>query len=394
MAGVILGITGSIAAYKAIELMRLLQKDGHDVIPVMTESATEFISPLTLETLAKNPCHVYTFPDERKFDPEHISIVKQAEIMVTAPATANIIAKYRRGIADDLLSLTALTFGLPHIIAPAMNLRMYSNPIYRENEEYLKSHGYEFIDPVRGQLAAEGEVGWGKLALIEDICRHVIDRLKSIGTLGGKRVLVSAGGNREMIDDVRCITNLSSGRMGYAVAREASLRGADVTLVTASSMEPDFQCRAIQAVSNAEMKSAIEEEFEGCDVLVMAAAVSDFRPEAVESGKLERSSGEITLKLVPTDDILAGLKPLKGDRIVVGFAAESGRKPERARSKMESKGVDMLVVNDISRDDIGFDTVENEVEIYRPGDEPIHLPKAHKEYIAKGIWDEIEKLLA
>lgn len=394
MAGVILGITGSIAAYKAIELMRLLQKDGHDVIPVMTESATEFISPLTLETLAKNPCHVYTFPDERKFDPEHISIVKQAEIMVTAPATANIIAKYRRGIADDLLSLTALTFGLPHIIAPAMNLRMYSNPIYRENEEYLKSHGYEFIDPVRGQLAAEGEVGWGKLALIEDICRHVIDRLKSIGTLGGKRVLVSAGGNREMIDDVRCITNLSSGRMGYAVAREASLRGADVTLVTASSLEPDFQCRAIQAVSNAEMKSAIEEEFEGCNVLVMAAAVSDFRPEAVESGKLERSSGEITLKLVPTDDILAGLKPLKGDRIVVGFAAESGRKPERARSKMESKGVDMLVVNDISRDDIGFDRVENEVEIYRPGAEPIHLPKAHKEYIAKGIWDEIEKLLA
>ncbi len=393
LAGVILGITGSIAAYKAIEVMRMLQKDGHEVIPVMTEAACEFISPLTLETLAKNPCHVYTFPDERKFDPEHISIVKRADIMVTAPATANIIAKYRRGIADDLLSLTALTFGLPHIIAPAMNLRMYSNPIYKENEAHLRSLGYEFVDPVQGRLAAEGEVGWGKLAPVEDISKRVIERLRGIGSLKGKRVLVSAGGNREMIDRVRCITNLSSGKMGYAVAREAAYRGANVTLVTASGMEPDFPCKMIRAVSNHEMKSAIETEFENCDVLVMAAAVSDFRPKSTDAGKLDRSKGGITIELEPTDDILAGLKPLKGNRITVGFAAETSRLPERARTKMESKGVDMLVVNDVSRDDIGFDTSENEVEIYRPGAEPIQLPKAPKEYIAKGIWDEIGKLL-
>jgi phosphopantothenoylcysteine decarboxylase/phosphopantothenate--cysteine ligase len=391
LAGVILGITGSIAAYKAIELMRLLQKAGHTVTPVMTQSATKFISPLTLETLAKAPCHVYTFPDERRFDPEHISIVRRADIMVTAPATANIISKYRWGLADDLLSLTALTFGLPHIIAPAMNMRMYMNPIYKENEHYLQKAGYEFVNPAKGELA-DGEVGWGKLAPVDEIFRRVADRLETMSSLTGRCVLVSAGGNREMIDSVRCITNLSSGRMGYAMAREAAFRGADVVLVTSSDMEPDFPCRAVRAVSNAEMKSAVEAEFGNCDVLVMAAAVSDFRPAETVSGKMERSSGDWTLDLVPTDDILAGLKPLKGNRVVVGFAAETGRKPERVRAKLETKGVDMLIVNDVSRDDIGFSTGENEVEIHRPHAEPIHLPKASKDYIAKGIWDEIEKL--
>jgi phosphopantothenoylcysteine decarboxylase/phosphopantothenate--cysteine ligase len=392
--GVILGITGSIAAYKAIELMRMLQKSGHDVIPVMTESATKFVAPLTFETLSKNPCHVYTFPDERKFDPEHISIVKQASIMVTAPATANIIAKYRWGIADDLLSLTALTFGVPHIIAPAMNLRMYSNPIYRDNERYLREKGYEFVDPARGQLAAEGEIGWGKLAPVEEIHARIIGRLESMGRLKGKRVLVSAGGNREMIDPVRCITNLSSGRMGYAAAREAAHRGAEVVLVTSSDMTPDFICRVIRAVSSAEMKSAIEKEFPTCDILIMAAAVSDFRPKTSAASKLERSAGGLTLEFEPTDDILASLRPLKGDRITVGFAAETGTKPKRVREKLLAKGVDMLVVNDVSRDDIGFNTKENEVDIYFPEKNPVHLEKARKDDIARGIWDEIEKLLS
>ncbi len=371
----------------------MLQKSGHDVVPVMTESATKFIAPLTFETLSKNPCHVYTFPDERRFDPEHISIVKSADIMVTAPATANIIAKYRRGIADDLLSLTALTFGLPHIIAPAMNLRMYANPIYRENEHYLRAKGYEFVDPIRGQLAAEGEVGWGKLAPVEEIHRRITSRIANMSSLRSKRVLVSAGGNREMIDSVRCITNLSSGRMGYALAREASRRGADVVLVTSSDMHPDFTCRAIRAVSAGEMKSAIENEFDACDVLVMAAAVSDFRPVNPVDGKLERSSGKLALELVGTDDILATLKPLKGDRIVVGFAAEAGANPERVREKLRAKGVDMLVVNDVSRADIGFNTRENEVDILMPGGRVVHLDKAAKDDIARGIWDEIDKLL-
>ena len=392
MARIILGITGSIAAYKALELLRLLRKAGHEIIPVMTESATKLITPLAVETLAAAPCHVYTFPAQRVFNPEHIDIVKQGELMVTAPATANIIAKYRWGLADDLLSLTALTWGLPHIIAPAMNYRMYGNPIYKENEAYLAARGYEFIHPVRGQLA-DGETGWGKLAPVEDIFQRVVARLETMGKLKGKRVLVSAGGNREMIDAVRCITNLSTGKMGYAMAREASHRGADVVLVTASDMPPDFPCRAIGAVSSAEMKAAVEAQFSACDVLVMAAAVSDFRPAGTVQGKLERRGGPITIEFEPTDDILAGLKPLKEHRVVVGFAAEAGRDIDKIHVKLQAKGVDLLVVNDISRTDIGFAADENEVELHRPGTEPIHLKKAGKVVIAGRIWDEIVKMM-
>ncbi len=390
MARIILGITGSIAAYKALEVLRLLRKAGHDVIPVMTESATKLITPLTVETLAGGPCYVYTFPEKRQFNPEHIAIARQSDLMVTAPATANIIAKYRWGIADDLLSLTALTWGLPHIIAPAMNLRMFANPIYKENETYLAQHGYELISPVYGSLA-DGETGMGKLAPVEEIFDRIVSRLGTMLELKGKTVLVSAGGNREMIDSVRCITNLSSGKMGYAMAREASHRGADIVLVTASDEAPDFPCRVVRAVSNAEMKSAIEREFPGCDILAMAAAVSDFTPSKPVVGKIERASGPVTIELKPTDDILAGLKPLKGNKVVIGFAAEAGIDRARIDRKLESKGVDYLVVNDISRTDIGFSSDENEVEIYRPGMEPVHISKAGKDEVARKIWDEIKQ---
>lgn len=392
MARIILGITGSIAAYKALELLRLLRKAGHEIVPVMTESATRLITPLTVETLAAAPCHVYTFPAQRVFNPEHIDIVKQSDLMVTAPATANIIAKYRWGLADDLLSLTALTWGLPHIIAPAMNYRMYGNPIYKENEAFLAARGYEFINPVHGQLA-DGETGWGKLAPVEDIFQRITARLETMGWLKGKCVLVSAGGNREMIDSVRCITNLSTGKMGYAMAREASHRGADVILVTASDMPPDFPCRAIRAISSSEMKRAVEAQFGACDVLIMAAAVSDFKPVSSVQGKLERKDGPITIEFEPTDDILAGLKPLKDHRVMVGFAAEAGTDIDKIRRKLGAKGVDLLVVNDISRTGIGFAADENEVELHRPGTEPVYLKKAGKDNIAGQIWDEIMKLI-
>lgn len=389
MARIILGITGSIAAYKALEVLRLLRKAGHDIVPVMTESATKLITPLTVETLASAQCHIHTFPEKRTFNPEHITIARGSDLMVTVPATANIIAKYRWGLADDLLSLTSLTWGLPHIIAPAMNLRMLANPIYRENEAYLAGKGYEFVSPVYGSLA-DGETGWGKLAPVEEIFGRIIQRLDTMGRLRGKRVLVSAGGNREMIDSVRCITNLSTGKMGYAMAREASHRGAEVVLVTSADLEPDFPCRVINAKSNAGMKAAIEAEFGGCDALVMAAAVSDFRPKEVHEGKLDRTAGPVTIELEPADDILAGLKPLKGRQVVIGFAAETGIDRDRINRKLEGKGVDMLVVNDISRTDIGFAAEENEVELHRPGVEPVSLPKAGKDEIASAIWDRIE----
>ena len=387
MARILLGVTGGIAAYKACALVRLLVRSGHDVYPIVTDGARRFVAEETFFALARA---------SRADDPyPHL---ERADLLVVAPLTANSLARLAHGLADDLLTEAALAHDGPLLVAPAMNVRMWRHPATQANAALLHERGVHFVGPVEGELA-EGEVGVGRMAEPEAIAKRVEellehDRSAGSSALRGRRVLVSAGGTREPLDAVRFFGNRSSGRMGVALADEAHRRGAEVTLLAANLAVPPPQ-----GVTVVETRTAADLEREalarsGSDVIVMAAAVADYRPAAPLGEKRPKDGETWRIELEPTTDVLAELgRSRTPGQVLVGFAADGARAGlERAREKLETKNADLVVFNDVSRADIGFDAAENEVVLLCEGSER-WIEKAPKSRIAAEVLDEVERLL-
>lgn len=350
-----LGVTGCIAAYKAIEVMRGLQKAGVSVQVVLTRAALEFVTPLTFESLSGRNVITEMFPPGLNRDIKHISVAQSIRLLAVAPATANILGKFARGIADDFLSTLYLSTPAPVLIAPAMNVEMWRHPAVRENVEILKARGHYFVDPEAGVLAC-GMEGEGRLAPVDVIVARILEVLQGGESLAGLKILVTAGPTVEDIDPVRFISNRSSGKMGYAVAQAAVHRGADVYLITGpTSLTAPAAARIIQVRSAAEMKDAVLQLYPKMDIVVKAAAVADYRPEAPADRKIKKSGDAITLRLVRTEDILERLGTEKAGQVLVGFAAETERLIESAREKLRRKNLDLVVANDVSSGVFGSD---------------------------------------
>jgi len=394
---IILGVTGSIAAYKAAEIIRRLNDLNANVRVIMTVNAAKFIGETTLRTLSNNPVYINMFPPSYglKDSLTHITISDIADLFLVAPATANIIGKVASGIADDLLSTTLLSVGnKPVLMAPAMNERMYKNSIYKHNEKKLQVAGVKFIDPEFGKLAC-GDEGDGRLASVDSIVRHVVNVLTGevFSSLKGKRVLITASGTREYIDPVRFIGNPSTGRMGFALARTALVREADVTLISGKTLlAPPKGVRYIKVETTDQMRKSVLDNFEHADILVMAAAVGDFKPRKIEKNKIKRKD-VLRVDLEPTDDILEKLGKIKNNKIIVGFAAETNNLIENAKLKLKKKNLDLIVVNDVTQSGAGFESETNIVKIIDKSNNVEKLPKRTKEEVAHKIWDRIVKIL-
>jgi phosphopantothenoylcysteine decarboxylase/phosphopantothenate--cysteine ligase len=394
VAEVLLGVSGGIAAYKSVDVLRILQRRGHGVRVVMTASAQRFVGPATFAALSGRPVGTRLFgPDDRP-GYDHLELARGADLLLVCPASANTIARMAAGLGDGLLGSVHLAFDGPVLVAPAMNTRMWLHAATTANLATLRSRGVGVVEPASG-LLADGEVGVGRLADPIDIADAAEARLAGAGSLAGRRVLVSAGGTREPIDPVRYVGNRSSGRMGWAVAEEARRRGAQVTVLTSNvdlPRHPDI--RYVEAPTAADLHVAALDAFPGSDVLVMAAAVSDFRPGEAREGKIDRrAEGGLHLDLEPTADILADLAARRDGQVVVGFAAEHGAAGlARAREKRVRKRVDLIVHNDVSVDGIGFGSAENEITIIGPEGEET-LPRMSKEACAGRILDAVAPLL-
>ncbi len=394
-----IGVTGGIAAYRTGDLVRELYRRGAArVVALMTPSATEFFSPLTLQALTREAVHVSELAVDHEGVPWHIVMAQQADALLIHPATVNSIAKLAHGMADDIVSTTAITFtDKPVLLAPAMNTRMWENPLTRRNIRTLRElPNVTVIEPTAGLLAC-GETGEGHLAHAETVLQHLYKAVHpDAGLFAGRKVLVTAGGTAEAIDPVRTLTNRSSGKMGVALADELFAMGADVTLIATTSVEvPDLIARPYGIVTverSAEMAEAVESRFVGADVLVMAAAVSDFRVAEESGQKIKRGKDSLSLDLEPTADILAGVAQRKraGQRIV-GFAAESQDVLLNAAEKLSRKNLDAIVVNDISRSDIGFQSDENEVTVLFPSREQVLIAKAPKDLVARQILQALAR---
>ena len=385
---VLIGITGGIAAYKICELIRKFQKAGAKTRVVCTPNALNFVTKLTLQNLSKNQVFVDEF-NPKDWKPEHISFADEADIMVIAPATANTISKIANGIADNLLTSIACAFSKQIIIAPAMNCNMWQNIAVQENISKLKSRGVEFLEPETGFLAC-GYSGKGRLCSIDKIFNATVESLNFSQKLAGKNVVITSGGTIEEIDPVRYISNYSSGKMGFALANSAKKMGANVTLITTKPIEAPF--KTVKVKSAIQMQNALDEEFETADIIIMAAAVADYRVKNYSEQKLKKTSeDEITLQLVKNPDILKELCQKRGDRkkIIAGFCAESENLLENAKEKIAKKGCDFLVANDISRKDIGFSSDDNEVTILDKNGGIKKLEKASKSVIATKILEHI-----
>jgi phosphopantothenoylcysteine decarboxylase / phosphopantothenate---cysteine ligase len=407
LARVLLGVTGGIAAYKAVELVRLATKAGHAVRVIQTRTSLEFVGRATFEGVTGAPVLVEEFESDPargafpgdpvpEHDPiSHLELVARCDVLCVAPASANTIAKLAHGLADNLLSSAALANSAPLVVAPAMNNRMYEHPATQRNLELLRERGARIVPPGTGSLASKGEWGVGRLAEPPEILEAVEATLAVGGPLDGLRVLVSAGGTREPIDSVRYVGNRSSGRMGVALAHEAARRGAEVTLVRANvSLPVPAGVRALDVETAAELEAALQAEFPAADVLVMAAAPADFRPASPAADKIAKAGREgLVLELEPTTDILAALAfGRRPDQTLVGFAAEHGEGAvERGREKLTRKGLDAIVVNDISRADTGFDSEANEVTIVLAAREQA-VERAPKSEVAAAILDVVQEL--
>lgn len=390
---VVLGVTGSIAAYKAPMVASALKKRNVEVYPVMTEAAARFITPLTLETVCAHPAANDLFSRETPWEVEHIALAKRADVFLIAPATANCIAKLAAGIADDMLTSTVLATKAPVMVAPAMNTNMWDNPATQGNIALLEKRGVTFIQPDTGPLAC-GDTGAGRLAEIDAIVEAVLARLEQKEDLAGLRFLISAGPTREAIDPVRFISNRSSGKMGYALAKAAAERGAKVTLVSGPvALNTPYGVERVDVTSADEMLRAVKANLPEADVLIMAAAVADYAMEAINAQKLKKAES-MTLELKRTDDILLEVAPLKAKRIHVGFAAETQELERYALDKLARKSLDMVVANDVSRPGVGFDGDTNAVTIFNAGGSRKELPLGSKAEIAAGILDEIVKLVS
>ncbi len=389
---IVLGITGSIAAYKAAELTSMLVKKGYEVYVIMTKAATKFVTPLTLQTLSQHSVYVEMFDSPQSWEIGHISLAQRADVVLIAPATANFIAKLAAGLADDLLSATLLATRAPVVIAPAMNVEMYENPIFQKSMQFLKEQGYFFVEPEEGRLAC-GMTGRGRLANLEEIVSTVERIFSTKNELRGKHVLVTAGPTREPIDPVRFLSNYSSGKMGYAIAQEARERGARVTLVSGPChLEPPAGVDLIPVETAQEMFDAVIKHFDTADVVIKAAAVADFRPRQRAAEKIKKDKAVVTLELERTPDILQYLGDNKREQVLVGFAAETENILENAKAKLTRKNLDLLVANDLTEEGAGFGVDTNVATLLFPDGTAVKLPKMTKRELARVIIDEVIKL--
>lgn len=386
-------VTGGIAAYKSADLVRRFIKAGAEVRVAMTKSACEFIQPLTFQVLSKHNVLVDTFDEKDAEVVSHINLADWTELAVIAPATANIIAKMANGIADDVVSTTLLAITAPRLIVPAMNQHMLENPATQANISKLENFGYTVLEPDTGFLA-EGYEGKGRMPEPESIVNSaqllLIEKTTNL-PLKGKKVLVSAGGTRERIDPVRYLTNESSGKMGHSIAEAARDLGAKVTLVTASKLEYPFGVETIPVSSAREMQEIIMKDFDTTDIVVMAAAVSDYRPKHQADHKIKKTEDDLQILLEENPDILATMGNQKNKQFLIGFAAETDRVEEYAKGKLIRKKADMIVANDVSKEHAGFNKDTNEVIIFQTNKNPIHIETKSKKEVAKDILLEAIK---
>jgi phosphopantothenoylcysteine decarboxylase/phosphopantothenate--cysteine ligase len=391
---IVLGVTGGIAVYKAVDVVSKLRKLGANIDVIMTNSATKFVTPLTFQSLSQNLVTVDMFEEPKKWEIEHISLAQKADLFLIAPATANIIGKVANGIADDMLSTTIMATKAKVVFAPAMNTNMYTNPIFKQNMQKLKELGYEFIKPARGRLAC-GDFGEGKLADPVDIVNYVVELFSGNKELEGKKVLVTAGPTIEPIDPVRYITNHSSGKMGYAIAREARKRGAKVILISGpTKLDVPDGVEIINVNTTREMLEVIDKYFEDCDVLIKAAAPLDYRPKEVSSKKIKKNSDTLDIEFIKNPDILKYFGSKKKNQILVGFAAETNDIIENAINKIKNKNIDFIVANDVSKKDAGFKSETNIATIIDRYGNINDYPKMTKDTLAGIIIDKVVELMS
>ena len=386
---VLLCVSGSIAAYKIAYLASALKKLKADVHVLMTRNATNFINPITFETLTGNKCLVDTFDRNFEFSVEHVSLAKAADVVLVAPASANVIAKLAHGLADDMLTTTVLACTCKKIISPAMNTRMFENPITQDNLKICELYGMEVISPASGYLAC-GDTGAGKMPEPEVLLQYILKEVQYEKDLKGKKILVTAGPTREAIDPVRYITNHSTGKMGYAIAKTAALRGADVTLVSGpAEVEPPMFVNFVPVVSAKDMFEAVTSRSDEMDAVIKAAAVADYRPKFVNTEKTKKKDGDMAIELERTDDILKWLGEHKKDsQFLCGFSMETEHMLENSRAKLKKKNLDMIVANNLKVAGAGFGTDTNVVTMIRENKET-ELPIMSKEEVAGAILDEI-----
>jgi phosphopantothenoylcysteine decarboxylase/phosphopantothenate--cysteine ligase len=394
-----LGVTGGVAAYKAAELVRRMQQEGFSVEVVMTRAACEFITPLTFASLTGKKVITDLFASvagEANLESaiEHIAVAQRTDLLLVAPATADMLAKFSRGISDDFLSTLYLATAAPVVVAPAMNVNMWNHPATQENLERLRSRGVHVVNPDEGYLAC-GMTGAGRLAGQDAIVSAVREVLQIRRDLEGQSILLTAGPTQEDLDPVRFLTNRSSGRMGYAVAEAAAQRGAVVTLVSGpTALETPVGVTRVNVRTAVEMLCAVQENLSAATVAIFAAAVADYRPADAATQKIKKTAGEITLRLEPNPDILATSARNKGHRLIVGFAAETDKVAENARKKLRDKNADLIVANDVTAEGAGFDVDTHIVTLFARDGRDLALPKLTKRDVAHRILDEVVRLTA
>ena len=385
---VVLAVTGSIAAYKIANLASMLKKMACDVHVLMTRNATNFINPITFETLTGNKCLVDTFDRNFQFNVEHVSLAKMADVVLVAPASANVIGKLANGIADDMLTTTVMACRCKVIVSPAMNTNMYHNPIVQDNLDKLRRFDYEVIAPAKGYLAC-GDVGDGKMPSENELLEYILKEIACEKDMVGKNVLVTAGPTMEKIDPVRYISNHSTGKMGYAIAKNCMLRGANVTLVTGkTSIEPPKFVKVVNITSAEEMFRAVTENFDEQDIIIKAAAVADYRPKNPAEEKVKKKDGELSIELERTQDILGYLGEHKKEQFLCGFSMETENMIENSQKKLWKKNLDMIVANNLKQAGAGFGVDTNVVTIITK-DEVKEMDIMSKEDVAGAVVDEI-----
>lgn len=392
---VVIGVSGGIAVYKACDIVSRLKKLNANVHVIMTKSAAEFVTPLTFQSLSQNYVVSDMFEEPKTWDVEHISLAKKADVFLIAPATANVIGKISNGIADDMLTTTVMATTGKVLIAPAMNTNMYRNPILQRNINILRELGYNFVDPESGRLAC-GDVGEGKLASPEKIVDAVVDLLNDTKKdLLGKKILITAGPTVESIDPVRYLTNRSTGKMGYAIAKMAASRGADVTLVSGpTNIAPPTNIKKLVKVQSAkDMYNAIIDNFDENQVIIKSAAVADYKPKTYSNKKIKKSNDDLIIELDRNKDIAYELGKIKKDKILVGFAAETNDLIENAKGKINKKNLDFIVANDLTESGAGFGTDTNIVKIIDKNGNIANYPQMKKEEVADVILDKVKSLL-
>jgi phosphopantothenoylcysteine decarboxylase / phosphopantothenate---cysteine ligase len=391
---VVVGVCGGIAAYKVVEVVSRLRKQNAEVHVIMTRNAAEFVTPLTFRSMSNNPVIIDMFEEPEEWNVRHISLARKADVIVVAPATANVIGKVANGIADDMLTTTIMATEAPVIFVPAMNFVMYENPIVQNNIRSLEKLGYEFMEPDTGLMAAEGEFGKGRLPEPYVIVENIIKKLSFNRDLDGLKVLITAGPTREAIDPVRYISNHSSGKMGYSIAKAASIRGAKVRVIsgTASVSRP-INAEMVDVTTAEEMYTAVMDCYKDYDIIIMAAAVADYKCVKIADKKIKKTSEDMCIKLAKNPDIALELGKVKGSRIVVGLCAETNDLIENAKAKLEGKNFDLIMANDVTMEGAGFGTDTNIVTIINRDGGIKELPKMQKSEVANELLNEVVRLL-